>query len=252
MAKIPRGSVGFGADLGFGLRLCGLGARSCLCDLGGRTQPLAFASQSPGTRSTSGPQTPLHPQWEQSRPDPLGMVPLQTHPVSGPHHTSCFSPVPPVFLGGHPGLQMIQRREKSVNGLTPQVVPKAPSVAVPCSLGAPWAPLLPCLAAPSLPGLHWGPDEGHCGREYCREGPEVKPAHIQCRGWGAPTPRCGWRGSGWGGGQRRPSSYPKSKEAPPPPTVDGWRRESRRPGCWRGNEEWPPAGHTDSSGQVHL
>ena len=155
-------------------------------------------------------------------------------------------------LGSHPGLQTIQRQEKSVNGLTPQVVPESPSPGVPCSLRAPWVPLLPCRAAPSLPGLHWGPDEGRCGREYCREGPEVKPARIQCRGWAAPTPHGRWRGSGWGGGQKRPSSFSNSKEAPPPPTVDGWRRESRRPGHWGGDEEWPPAGHIDSSGWVHL
>lgn len=40
-----------------------------------------------------------------------------------------------VALGSHPGLHTIQRQEKSVNGLTLQVVPKPPSAGAPCSRG---------------------------------------------------------------------------------------------------------------------
>ena len=196
LARIPRGSGSFGADLGSGLRLCGLGARSCLCDLGGRTRPLAYASQSPGPRSTSGPQTAPIPSgtgaclpllgWRLCRhvQFPALIVPLaflRPACLLSQREWPCEATQACRQSRGKRRVWMVSHCKWCLNDpARGRLAPGGP-VGSPTSLPGgsitSWASL----------GAQWGP---LLGGGCCREGPAAKPDHTQCRGWAAPFP---WR-----------------------------------------------------------
>ena len=171
------------------LRPWGQDSAPCLC-----------ISESRPSVHLGSPDRP-HPQWDWSLPAPLGMAPLQARSVSSPHCASCFSPsCLPSFSAGvalrsHPGLQTIQRQEKSVNGLTLQVVPKRPSAGAPCSRGPRGLPYFSARWLHHFLGFTGSPMRAIVGGGAAGKGLRQSQITLSV-GAGPPPSHGGWRGNG--------------------------------------------------------